>query len=298
MIHLDRIVTFLAVAAHGGFREAAKHTGLSQPAVTQHIKRLEQALKIELIDRSNTGSTLTAAGRTFLPYAENLVHTWHRACGLFAKESIVVGASSNTGIYLLQPYLKAYRDTTQEKLDVVIGDNREIADKLQRCEIDVAVMEWWDDRPGFVAGIWRREELVLIVPPQHEWAALPGISPERLRGLSFLGGEPGTGTGRRLQQCLGDVAHTIGVAMQLGSTEAVKHAVHAGLGMSLVMASAVEKEHRDGWLHAIPIDGKPLHKEIFVMRRADGFSDAPAVRFVDFLRQAAGQESPAMLPPT
>jgi molybdate transport repressor ModE-like protein len=283
VIDLERVATFLAVVRCGGFRDAARHTGLSQPAVTQHVKRLEQSLNAILIDRSNAGSTLTPEGQIFLPYAEHLLSICDRARAAFEKRSIVVGASSNAGIYLLQPFLKTYNEVAPHTLDVVIGDNNSIAAKLKGFEIDVAVMEWWDDSPGVEVKVWRREDLVLIVPPQHPWAGLSSIPRHWLKGLTLLGGERGTGTGRLLQQYLGRDASTISVGMQLGSTEAVKHAVHAGLGISLVMAAAVEQELRNGWLHALPIEVEPPRKEIYLIRREGEQHTAPAVHFINFL---------------
>ncbi len=284
MIDLERVATFLAVAEYGGFREAAKRTGLSQSAVTQHVKRLEQSLNALLINRSNAGSTLTAQGQSFLPYAECLLSICSRARAAFEKNSIVVGASSNTGIYLLQPHLKAYKEAVRHAVDVSIGDNNRIAGKLKSCEIDVAVMEWWDHSAGFVAEVWRSEELVLIVPPGHPWAGRDSIPRHWLEGQSMLGGESGTGTGRLLRQYLGEEVSSMGVSMQLGSTEAVKHAVHAGLGISLVMEAAVERELRTGWLHALRIEDEPPRKEIYLVRRESEAQDGPALQFTEFLR--------------
>ncbi len=283
MIHLNRVATFLAVAACGGFREAAKQTGLSQSAVTQHVKRLERALNVNLINRSNVGSTLTLAGQTFLPYAENLIKTFDRAKALFEKCSVAVGASSNIGIYLLQPYLKAYKEISTCKVELIITDNPAVADKLERFEIDVAIMEWWDHRPGFAATVWRQEELVVIVPKNHPWAHLRSIPRTSLWGHDLLGGEAGTGTGRILQEYLGGAARSVGVSMQLGSTEAVKNAVRAGLGISLVMASSVEHESRNGELCAIQIDEIPPRKKLYVIRRESREHDAPALAFANFL---------------
>ncbi len=283
MIDLERVATFLAVARYGGFREAAKHRGLSQPAVTQHIKRLEQSLNVSLIDRSPFRSTLTPEGRIFLPYPEHLLSICKRARTAFKKDSIAVGASSNIGTYLLQPWLSAYQEASSHKLDLIIGDNIHIAEQLKGLEIDVALMEWWDHSPGFLADVWRSEELLVIVPPQHPWARLGSIPRNWLKGQTFLGGERGTGTGRLLQQYLGEDAATISVSMQLGSTEAVKHAVHAGLGISLVMAGAVEQELRIGWLCGVSIEGEPPRKEIYVIRRESEPHDAPAVELINFL---------------
>jgi len=283
MIDLGCVATFLAVVRQGGFREAARHTGLSQPAVTQQVKRLEQALNVTLVLRRNSGSMLTPEGATFLPYAEQLVRAGERAKALFEPGSLRVGASSNAGIYLLQPRLRAYRDAVEHELDLVINDNRHIVNLLQNFEIDVAVMEWWDQRPGFSAQVWHREELVVIVPPDHPWARQRSIPSHWLLGETLLGGEGGNGTGRLLRTHYGEAARSIGVSMQLGSTEAVKHAVRAGLGISLVMASAVADEHRHGSLRAIPIEGAHLCKDLYVVCRDHLQPGAPALRFQEFL---------------
>lgn len=290
MIGLDCVATFLAVASQGGFREAARHTGLSQPTVTQQLKRLEQSLQVSLISRSNAGCTLTPEGRAFLPYAEHLVKTGRRAQALFDQRKLTIGASSNTGIYLLQPRLRAYRDSADHQIDLVIGNNNAIADKLEHFEIDVAVMEWWDQRPGFQATVWHREELVLIVPPEHAWASRASIPRHWLRGQALLGGEAGSGTGRLLQAHFGEDAKTIGVAMQLGSTEAVKHAVQAGHGISLVMASAVMDEHAQGRLRAIAIEGDAPRKALYVICRDSLLPGAPALQFARFLAATASKD--------
>ena len=103
-------------------------------------------------------------------------------------------------------------------------------------------------------------------------------------GERLLGGEPGTGTSRVLQQYFGNNAQSIGVSIQLGSTEAVKRAVQAGLGISLVMASAVELESREGRLKAIALENDSPKKEIFIIRRqTEPHHVPPAVEFANFL---------------
>ncbi|CAN5386122.1 LysR family transcriptional regulator [soil metagenome] len=292
MLDLECVASFLAVAACSGFREAARRTGLSQSAVSQQLKRLEQSLNVSLIERNHGGCRLTPEGKAFLPYAESLIRTRDRAQALFRKNSIAIGASSNVGIYLLQPYLKTYREHAGHDTQVVIGTNPDIADRLERLEIDVAVMEWWDQRPGFIAEIWRSEELVLIVPGNHRWAELQSIPRDWLRGEKLVGGESGSGTGRLLQQYFGEGASTIGVSMQLGSTEAVKRAVQAGSGISMVMASAVEEE-RKGGVKVLRFDHDPPKKDIFIVRRhTEAHHRSPALAFTEFL---LGREFPAGL---
>jgi len=285
MVNLQHIVTLLAVLHTGSFREAAKQCGLSQPAVSQHIRKLEEFFKVRLIIRDHAGCQPTQEARAFIPYAKSLLRMAERAMSVFQRPSIAIGASSNIGIYLLPPYVKAYLDhhNHSRDVDMVIDCNQVIADKLHSGEIDVAVMEWWDNRPGFTAQLWRKEELVVIVPPQHPWSNLPCIPKHLLKGAKLLGGEPGTGTGRLLKQRFGEYAKDIHVYMHLWSTEAVKQGVKAGLGVSLVLAGTVAQEHMSGTLRAIPIEGQPLQKDLFVIWSKTRLSDSLPLQFVRIL---------------
>jgi molybdate transport repressor ModE-like protein len=285
MVNLQYIATLLAVVHTGSFREAAKQRGLSQSAVSQHIRKLEQIFKVRLIERSNAGCQPTKEANALIPYAKNLLKLAERTINVLQRPGIAIGASSNIGIYLLQPYVKTYLDqhNHSHNVDMVIDRNPVIADKLQCGGIDVAVMEWWDNRPGFTAQLWRSEELVVIVPPHHPWRKLPCIPMRLLNGIKLLGGEPGTGTGRLLKQHFGEQAKNLHISMQLGSTEAVKQWVKAGLGVSLVLAGTVAQEHKTGALRAIPIEGHPLEKKLFVVWNNAHLPDSLPLQFVRIL---------------
>jgi DNA-binding transcriptional LysR family regulator len=165
----------------------------------------------------------------------------------------------------------------------VIDRNPVIAQKLDDTELDVAVMEWWDRRPGFLWKRWRSEPIVLIVPPDHPLAEDRQVSKRKLAELDLLGGEPGTGTGRLLETYFADGVSPPRIALQLSSTEAVKEAVKTGLGVSLVLRSAVAEEVRNGSLRAIPIQRPALEKDLFVIWRDTGVSHISAPAFVTHL---------------
>ena len=285
MLDLNCVQTFLAVVECGGFRQAGMQIGISQSAVTQHLKRLEHSLKVSLIERKNSRCGLTQDGSVFLPYAKNLVAMSARTCDLFKKEMLIVGASSNIGIYSLQPYLRRYQELGESELNVVISNNVDIAEKLTNLELDIALMEWWDHRPGFFSQIWRTDELVLIVPKTHPWAEMGGIPREYLYGTALLGGEPGTGTGRLIEEYFGTHAHSISISLQLGSTEAVKRAVQAGLGISLVLASTVEQERAGGTLAVLSLQSKskPVKQIMAVHRMSDVNEQSHASKFMAVL---------------
>lgn len=223
----------------------------------------------------------------FLDYAERLLRLNGRAIEALRARRIALGASSNIGIYLLQPYVTSYLEENggPHSVDLHIHQNPVVMEKLEAGEVDVAAMEWWDGRAGYVARLWRSEELVVIVAPDHPWAELPHIPHALLKGAPILGGEPGTGIGRLLARYFGEELRELKVTMQLGSTEAVKRWVKAGLGVSLVLAGTVATERREGTLAAIPLEGEPLRKDLYVIWRDSLAADSPPRRFAQWLAE-------------
>lgn len=276
MLNLAWVRTFLALVEYKSFRAAADQLQLAQPTVSQQLRKLEEQLGVVLLTRSRLGCAPTPAAVAFIPYAESLVRIHQRAVVAVQRGEQRIGASSNVGIYLLQPYVRTYLDGRDSaSFDIAIDRNPAIAQKLSNSEIDVAVMEWWDRRPGFHWKEWRREPLVVIVPPAHQLASRREICKDELATLELLGGEPGTGTGRLLDAYFAPGEPRPRVSQsQLGSTEAVKQAVKADLGVSLVLRSAVTEEVASSSLRAIPV--KPeIKKDIFVVWRSTGHAAVP-----------------------
>lgn len=295
MLNLAWVRTFLTLVEHGSFHAAAAQLHLAQPTVSQQIRKLEQQLGVLLVRRARSGCEPTPAAIAFLPWAESLVRINQRAVAAVRGDCMRVGASSNVGIYLLQPEVRTFLDGRDPAgFELVIDRNPVIAQKLDSAELDMAVMEWWDGRPGFKWKQWRREPLVLIVPPDHRLATRTQVTGEELATLDLLGGEPGTGTGRLLEACFRDRGLQARASRQLGSTEAVKQAVKAGLGLSLVLHSAVAEEASAGSLRAIPVVKPTLSKELFVIWRDSGVRHVAAPAFAIHLigdsgvRQATG----------
>jgi DNA-binding transcriptional LysR family regulator len=255
--------SFVAVAELGAVTTAARRLGCSQPTVSQHLTRLEAQLRQPLLTRGRSRPTLTLEGERLLPLARSLLSLDRQLLAPEELEPLRLGVCSNIGIYLLPELLTHLRRQGRTLPQVAIAGNPEIARQVLVGEIDVALMEWWTDRPGLTARVWREEPIVAIVPPQHPLALHQTISLAALRGQGLLGGEGGTGTGRLLRTAL-SADQSLRVTMTLGSTEAVKRAVAAGLGISLVLRLSVA-EHLTGRATGLavrplePALRKPLH---------------------------------------
>ncbi|MCS6855048.1 MAG: LysR family transcriptional regulator [Elioraea sp.] len=276
MLDLDAVAAFVAVVETGGFHAAARRLGVSQPAVTQKVRRLEQSLGVLLLDRHRRGCVPTAAGAAFLARARRALEAARRAETVFAGRSLVVGAATNPGIYLLPKLIGP-------GVELRLGTNPETVERLECGEVDLAVLEWWDDRPGFEAFPWREEPLIGIVPPGHRFAGRDAVPLAEFLAEPLIGGEPGTGTARLLAEAL-QGAPLPPPARVMGSTDGVKRAVAAGLGVSVVLACAVRDEIAAGSLVPVKFSGAVLRRRFFVVL-PDGLPEtAPEIAFLHRLR--------------
>jgi DNA-binding transcriptional LysR family regulator len=292
-LDLRQLETFLAVVETGSFHKAGQRLGCSQPTISQHIRKLELVLGTTLIERHPSGCAPTGAAEILIPYAQSLLRISRRAVSAFTRQSLVVGASGNIGTYMLPHVASVFeRRADSVPVEFVLTPNPSAAAKLESGELDVALLEWWDDRPGFAATAWRDEKLVVIVPPAHPWARRSGIAPAALEDAVLLGGEPGSGTGRLLRQALGSAGIPNSRVRQLGSTEAVKRAVRAGLGISIVMESSVTDEVRAGTLCTVLLEGVTLKKTLYAAHRAHVPAGSPIRLFIEALREF-GATAPA-----
>jgi DNA-binding transcriptional LysR family regulator len=287
MLNLEHVRTFVAIVDAGGFQKAGTVLRLAQPTVSHQLRKLEEHLKARLLHRTPTQIDLTRHGERFLPLARSLLRAAGRAESLLESVPPTIGASSNIGIYMLQRYLRTYARQASLK----IGPNPSVHDWLRSGEIDLGIVEWWPDTPGFESRLWRRERLVAIFPPGHRWASGPALPLDALFEEPLLGGEAGTGTGALLKELLGAKAARIRIDRNLGSTEAVKQAVMAGLGVSLVLESSVEDERRAGSLDVRPVEGVDLAKRILIVMPEGPAETSPARDFVGLLTAAEGERS-------
>jgi DNA-binding transcriptional LysR family regulator len=280
MLNLTHARTFLSVLEHRGFRRAARSLGLSSSTIVDHIDRLEVDLGARLLVRQRGKVQPTPDGARLAPLARALVETAARARELLSGSTLRVAAASNVGVFLLPPPIASFAVASGVAVEPWIGTNPEVLQRLQDGMADVAAVEWWDDRPGFEATVWRRERLLVIVAPDHPWAARGSVTPAELGGEIILGGETGSGTGTVLRQALGALADGLNVRSGYGSTEAVKRAVRAGHGISIVLAASVVDELQSGRLRAVELTRTAVEKRISLVVPKGVPSTSAAMAFV------------------
>ncbi len=285
MLSFDQLTCFVALAEQGSFHGAAASLNCSQPTISHRLKRLEDDLQAVLIQRGRSGCQLSVAGSRFLPLARSILAIAQQANRVVKNQTVRVAACSNIGIYSMPPLIASF-SSEHKRHDVCefwLGSNPEVHERLIRAEADVAIMEWWQETDGFKARVFAEDPMVLIMPPGHELSRRRRITRDDLVKIPLLGGERGTGTGRLLRTIVGERAGLLQSGASLGSTEAVKRAVRAGLGVSVVLASSVRDEVANGVLKTCPIDIAGAKKSFYLAHRSDLHAQDMASLFSDYL---------------
>lgn len=266
MLNLNFIKTFVTLAETGSFVDAGKRLGLAQSTVSLHLKKLETMLGVVLVDRSHAGCDLTIRGRTVLPHAKALLQSVESFSNAANGRKITIGCSGNIAAYYISEDLRRFLDTQETGLawDFEVAPNPQVAEMLINGGVDIAAMEWPVDHPDIDVRCWRTEPLVVIVPNDHRLAKARTISADQLVELDMIGGEHGSGTGTLLKKTLGRRANRLKISRNLHSTEAVKCAVRAGLGCSIVLAGSVRADAAAGHLAVLSVKGAKFEKTFYV----------------------------------
>ena len=204
-----RLKVFRAVARHLNFRRAAEELCLTQPAVTLQIKALEQELGVQLFDRSGAHITLTPAGNMLLKYAGKIEKLEAAALAALAQFSegqrgeLRIGASLTIAQYILPHLLGAFQQQHPQVRPCVTTCNTEqVLEALVAHEVSVGFIEGPTMRRDVRTEVFLEDEIVLMVPPAHEWSERGFIDPEELMHERLLMRERGSGTRRVVEMAL------------------------------------------------------------------------------------------------
>ena len=290
---LHHLRTFLVLARVGHFSRTAEELFLTQPAVSNHIKALEEYYQVALFQKIDQKYVLTDPGKILLGYAEkvfNILNEAKRTLDGFNQldsGSLIIGASSNIGVYVLPKLLGEFKSRYPNiEIKVIIGPTYAIESKMLANEVDVGIVEA-ETRSAEIADTFHWDEgLSVILSPRHPWAKQKKIEPAKLADEFFIVGERGSGTRKVMVDALGDIVDKIQVLLELGSTEAVKKAVEENLGISIVMDSSVTRELKQGTLKNIELSGVKLQKRINVVHLKGKYFTPAFSRFVEFLSKS------------
>lgn len=286
-MNLNRLRVFHVAAGQASFTAAADALHLTQPGVSKHIKELELHYGQPLFDRLGKTVRLTQAGEILLQATTDIFRRLEEAqariddLGQAIGGCLRIGASNSIGACLLPPLLASFSCAyPRVELAIDIGLSGDIENKLLDYVLDIGLLGHAPDHPDLATRVFAHDRLVLVVPPHHAWAGrrVP-VAPAELAQQVFLVSKSGSGTRKLVETLLAGAGVVLRRTQEMGSTEGVKKAVEAGLGISLLSNCVVRKEVAAGWLCAVPIAELPTERAYYLAHHQDRYLPAAARAF-------------------
>lgn len=298
-MNLKQLEVFIKVAESGSFSKGAEATFITQSTVSQHISALESEFGLRLLDRTGKGALPTEGGKILLERARRLVEyareipvALARFKGVEEAELNIAG-SSIPGEYMIPAALpilmKRFPGVTVVLLQ---GDSRDVLGRLKAEEVEFGVVGGYFDEENLDFAPFAKDELVLIAPAGHRWSGLAGIEKEELLGEQVVLRETGSGTGKAAVRALREAGidpARLRVAAHLGSNEAVKRAVMAGIGVSFVSAVSVQRELAQGALIQVPVADVSIKRDFYLASRKGRELSPAALAFKGIIMELYGE---------
>ncbi|MFH1859693.1 MAG: selenium metabolism-associated LysR family transcriptional regulator [bacterium] len=294
MLNKFSLKTFYTLSNEKSFSNTARILCLTQPAVSHQIHILEDYLETRLFDRFKGDVSLTPAGEILYRYAQDILGLYQQA----EKEifeltesmqgRLVIGASTTIGQYLLPVILGKFKDC-HPKIDIFLtnANTRDISAQLLNNLIDFGLVEGPVEHKDIIVEKFMEDELVVIVPARHDWQDKDEIDVDEVRKEPIILREQGSGTRKAIEDALsvaGIKLTDLNIKMELGSSESIKAAVEAGLGIAIISQWTVLKEKKLGSLKILRLKGIKFNRDFAVILKNNRFRTKAMGQFLDFLK--------------
>lgn len=293
-MNLRALEAFCAVYEEGSFTAAARRLGLSQPTVSSHVRSLEEDLGAPVFDRMARESQPTRAAHVLYRHARKLLDL----AGEMAEEMdrflhglqghLQVGASTIPGEYWLPARIGRFHGLHPEiEVTLEIHDTRAVLDRVLdgRVELGVVGARMEDGHLDFRE--LAVDRLTLVTSPGPRWEGRRELTADELRTVPFVLREPGSGTRHMFEEALGGLGISLGelrVVAELGSTTAVREAIKAGMGVSVLSRLAASADVETGLLREVTVRGLgSMERSLFAVVHTERALSPLGQTFLDFL---------------
>lgn len=288
-----RLKVFHTVAKLLSFTRAAEALHMTQPAVTFQVRQLEEYFNTRLFDRTHNKVSLTSTGEKVSEFAERIFDLYtemeNSVRDLTGEISgaLTIGASTTIAEYMLPALLGEFKNRYPDiNLRLKVSNSEGIVSMVEHNVIDLGVVEAPVSNKNLIVEVCHEDHLVVVAAPNHALAkAGDKVKPAELKKYPFVSREEGSGTREVIMQYLLDEninPAELNYCLELGSPEAVKGAVEAGMGISILSRSTIGKELKLNTLAEIQLD-PPLSRSFSFVRQRQKFR----VRIMDELLEFA-----------
>lgn len=278
-----RLNTFLIVSKIKNFTKAAQILNLTQPAVSQHIKFLEDYYGVTLIKKQGREIYLTEEGEILFKYAQKLEMLYRTLDMELRNRSGInktynVGATRTIGDYVL-PYILGRYKNIHINIDILlqVSNTREVIERLLSMKLDLALVEGPFDKGLFKYKKFKDDELVLAVSPKHCFSKRENVELQEVLEGNLILREKGSGTRKIIENKLVEVGYNLNMIkpyMEIGSINAIKSLVESNLGYTIISRETIKRELELGLIKIVPIKDIYIPREfnfIYLNEDSDGF---------------------------
>lgn len=299
-LNLNLLRSFYAVAEAGSVSRAAKLGYISQPALSKAVRELEKNVGIPLVERSARGVHLTEAGATLYEHAKMLFALEREAEEAMGSHrnmdvgTLRIGASTTLITYVLPPLLARFHKLQPHlRFKTIRGNTRDVETLLGAYELDVALVEGPSHHPRVQAWPWSEDELICVCSPDHSLAQRDSVWPGQLRDYDWVMREEGSGTREVIENIFRPYNLPPAETLEVGGAEALKQAVAAGLGISIVSRMAAADQIALGKLVVVPLAEMELRRSFYLLRLKGRPLSPAAAAFENFLKENRGESTSA-----
>ncbi len=272
-IHVLKV--FCKIVESESFSKAADAVYLTQPTVSGHIKKLEEEVGVRLLDRLGHRATPTKAGELLYRYAKRILAVRQEAQQALdefkggLRGELTIGASSIPGGYVLPPLIGRFKARYPDiSITLEVSSSKEIVNAVidGAYEVGAVGAKFDDGRIDYQK--FAEDEMVLVVPRGHPWAAKGSIKAKDLPSQPFFFREKGSGTRKMMEQALEHHHLSMGafkVIGEMGNNEAIRQAVKAGAGVAIISKLAVESDIKCRELAVVHIAGLKLTRDFYLI---------------------------------
>jgi DNA-binding transcriptional LysR family regulator len=270
---LRQLKVFEAVARLRSFSRAAEELHLTQPAVSTQVRKLSEHAGLPLLEQLGKKIHLTPAGAQMLQSCRDIIQKFGEAEEAMAQFKGVSGGRLNVSVIsagdyffpqLLVQFAQRHEGVT---LDFGVCNREELLGRLHENLTDLAVMVRPPEDLDMVAQPFAPHPYVIVAPPGHPLARTRRIAPARIAREPFVVREKGSDTWNSMVEAFGEHLPGLNIAMEIRSTETIKQAVMAGMGVSFLSAHTISRELRSGSLAVLDVQGFPLMLNWYLVHR-------------------------------
>lgn len=286
---LRQLKVFEAVARHLSFSRAAEELHLTQPAVSTQVKTLESHVGLALFEQLGKKIYLTQGGAELLYHSRAIIQQFRDAEEALAHFKGISGGTLNVAVISAGDYFFPHllvefaRQHAGVKLHLTVHNREELLGQLANNLTDLAIMVRPPHNLDTLNESFAPHPYVIVAAPGHQLAGRKRISMEALMREPFVVREKGSDTWFSMEAGFGEHLRELNIAMEIKSTETIKQAIIAGMGIGFLSAHTIGQELKTGSLVVLPVQGFPLMLDWYVVHRNDKRLPPVARAFKEFL---------------